>query len=207
MTDRISTGAAPGGADVLVQGNHERSWHVRRRPGALAGAGVLLVAAVLAGVALARHDRPEPRNSAQGTAEAEVLRLSLDSLFERRRSGSSPGGLHVQLRNDGAAPVRLLSGRTAGGWRLEVRRPTTLAPGASVVLALSPSPTCSVLAEMRSSGRTLLVEAVVGSGRRQAVVVDLTAAPANGGQFDRGLRPTYLDCAPGRPDAGALARP
>ena len=201
MADRTSTGAAPAAADLLVHGDDERHEPARRRRRRLAVALVLLVAVVLAGVALAREDAPAPQGSSEGPAD-DVLRLSLDGVFERAQSGSASVELHVQLRNDGSVPVRLLSAGTAGGWRLEVPGGTTLAPGASTVLRLTSSPTCSVLAEMRSSGRSLLVEAAVGSRRRLAVV-DLPRAAADAPRLAR-LRERHLECAAGRAGAASV---
>ena len=127
-----------------------------------------------------------------------MLRLSVGDGRGMPRYGPRPrGGLHLQVRNDGPLPVRLVSGSLSPGqWRLELDTPTTLEPGATTVLPLARSGDCSVLAELRSSSAVLRVEAVVASGRRAVQTLDLTAAQlAYGGGLDEALSAPHLACS------------
>ena len=171
-----------------------------RRPGrgtTARGAVLLLVTLVVLTAALLGHDRAAEVRAARAAAAAEVLHLSLGDGSGLPRHGPRPpgGGLHLELRNDGLAPVRLLSGSVSSGqWRLELDRPVLLGPGETTVLPLSRTARCSPLDELRSYP-VLRVEARVASGRRADQELDLTAARlAYGGELGAALRAPELGC-------------
>lgn len=206
MTERTGAGAAGQAGDVLASGDDRPPWRPDRRATALAGVAVLVAAVLLAGVAVVRQDRAQAARAAQAAAAAEVLRLSIGNGQGMPRYGPRPpGGLHVQVRNDGPTPVRLVSaGLSPGGWRLALDGPTLLEPGASAVFGLSRGEACSGLAELRSSYRVLLVEAVLASGRRARTAVDLSGAQlAYGGELDDALTAPGLACLPLTPSPAA----
>lgn len=199
MTGGIAGGTGEQDGDVLASGDDRPRWRPGRRTTVLAAVAALLTATVLAATALVRHERAEAARVARAAAAADVLRLSVGNGQGLPRHGARPrGGLHLQLRNDGPRPVHLVSARLSpGGWQLHLEGPTVLGPGASQVFRLARGGACSSLAELRTSYRVLLVEAVVASGRRRTTAVDLTSAPlAYGGELAEALRSPELACSP-----------
>lgn len=199
MTERTPASASAAGPDVLASGDDRPPERPGRSLRALVGGAVLVLALVVGVAASVQQERVEDARAARAAADAEVLRLSLGDGRGMPRYGPRPrGGLHLQVRNDGPTPVRLVAaGLSPGQWRLELDAPALLAPGATTVLPLSRNGDCSVIAELRSSSAVLRLEAVVASGRRAVQTLDLTAAQlAYGGGLDDALSAPHLACSP-----------